>query len=338
MKANSNKTLADALRGFFTDYLPQQRALSPHTVHSYRDSLKLMLQFVAGEKAEPSKLSIEQLTVEQITAFLQHLEKDRRNSVRTRNVRLSAVHSFFRYLGTQHPEHLAQTQRLLSIPFKRTANREIQHLEFDEMQKMLQAIDPHTGEGQRDFVLLSFLFNTGARVSEAVELQACDLRLMPPASVLLKGKGSKERVCPLWPETARSLQKYLEAQGIGSRETRTVFHNQRGYPLTRFGVRWILQKYVRRVVKDVPSLKIKRIHPHSLRHGTAIHLLQSGVDLSMIAHWLGHASINTTYKYLSLNLEAKQEALSKAKPIMGRNGNADRWRTDPNLINWLESL
>jgi site-specific recombinase XerD len=338
VKANSNTALAITLRGFFTDYLPQQRAMSPHTVLSYRDSLKLMLQFVAGEKADPSQLSIERLTVEQVTAFLQHLEKDRHNSVRTRNVRLSAIHSFFRYLGGEHPEHLAQTQRLLSVPFKRIATREIQHLEFDEMQSMLDAIDQTTGEGRRDFVLLSFLFNTGARVSEAVGLQACDLRLAPPASVLLKGKGSKERVCPLWPETARALREYLEAQEIGIRETRTVFHNHRGYPLTRFGVRWILQKHVRQAARHVPSLKSKRLHPHSLRHGTAIHLLRSGVDLSMIAHWLGHASVNTTYKYLSLNLEAKQEALAKAKPIVGRHGKVGRWRTDRNLIKWLESL
>ena len=162
MKENSNTALAVTLRGFFTDYLPQQRAMSPHTVHSYRDSLKLMLQFVAGKKADPSQLSIEELTVEQLTAFLQHLEKDRHNSVRTRNVRLSAVHSFFRYVGAEHPEHLAQTQRLLSIPFKRIATREIQHLEFDEMQELLHGIDQTTEDGQRDFVLLSLLFNTGA--------------------------------------------------------------------------------------------------------------------------------------------------------------------------------
>jgi integrase/recombinase XerD len=338
VKGNSNIALAVTLRGFFTDYLPQQRGLSPHTVHSYRDGLKLLLQFVAGEKADPSQLSIEQLSVDQVTAFLHHLEKERHNSVRTRNVRLSAVHSFFRYLGSQLPEHLAQTQRLLSIPFKRIATREIQYLEFDEMQELLHGIDQTTEDGQRDFVLLSLLFNTGARVSEVVGLQACDLRLAPPASVLLKGKGRKERVCPIWPETARALREYLEAQEIGFHETRTVFHNHRGYPLTRFGVRWILQKHVRQVARHVPSLKSKRLHPHSLRHGTAIHLLRSGVDLSMIAHWLGHASVNTTYKYLSLNLEAKQEALAKAKPIVGRNGKAGRWRNNRNLIRWLESL
>ena len=266
MKENSAQPLAVSLRGFFMDYLPQQRAMSPHTISSYRDSLKLLLQFVAGRKADPSQLTIEQLTVERTTAFLQALETERHNSARTRNVRLSAVHSFFRYLGTQHPEHLAQTQRLLSIPFKRTVTREIQHLEFDELQAVLHGIDQTTAEGQRDFVLLSFLFNTGARVSEAVGLQARDLRLAPPANVLLRGKGKKERVCPLWPETARALRQYLETQGIGLEEPRSVFRNRRGCPLTRFGVRWILQKHVDHAMTQVPSLKSKRLHPHSLRH------------------------------------------------------------------------
>jgi site-specific recombinase XerD len=338
MKENPDTTLAVTLRGFLMDYLPQQRAMSPHTVHSYRDSLKLMLQFVARDNGDPSQLTVEQLTVEKIAAFLQHLEEKRDNSARTRNVRLAAIHSYFRYLGAERPEHLAQTQRLLSIPFKRTISREIQHLEYEEMQAMLDSIDRTTGEGQRDFALLSFLFNTGARVSEVVGLQVCDLRLDPPASVLLRGKGRRERVCPLWPETTRALLRHLDAAAIGLHEARHVFGNQRGYPITRFGVRWILQKHVRQTSRQVPSLKSKRIHPHSLRHGTAIHLLRSGVDLSTIAHWLGHASVNTTHRYLALDLEAKREALAKAKPIMGSKTKPGRWKSDRNLIEWLESL
>jgi site-specific recombinase XerD len=338
VKGNPNTILASALRGFFTDYLPQQKAMSPHTLHSYRDSLKLLLQFVAGKKSDPSQLTVEHLTVEQVTAFLQHLETGRHNSARTRNVRLSAIHSFFRYVGAQHPQHLAQAQRLISIPFKRTASREIQHLECDEIRAVLQGVDQTKPEGQRDFVLLNFLFNTGARVSEVVGLQACDLRLAPPASVLLRGKGRKERVCPLWAETARVLQRYLETQAIGPQEPCSVFRNHRGYPLTRFGVRWILQKHVRHAANHIPSLKTKRLHPHSWRHSTAVHLLRSGVDLSTIAHLLGHTSVNTTNKYLTLDLEAKREALTKAKPILARYGQSGRWRSDRNLIKWLESL
>ncbi len=312
--------------------------MSPHTLASYRDSLKLLLQFVAGKKSDPSQLTIEQLTVEQIMAFLQHLESERHNSARTRNVRLSAIHSFFRYVGAHYPQHLAQAQCLLSIPFKRTAYREIHHLECIEIQSILRGINQATRGGQRDFVLLSLLFNTGARVSEVVELKACDLRLIPPTSVLLHGKGRRERVCPLWPETARALRQYLEVQGIGLQEIRSVFCNRNGDPLTRFGIRWILQKHVQEAAQNTPSLKRKRLHPHSWRHSTAVHLLRSGVDLSTIAHLLGHASVNTTNKYLTLDLEAKREALNKAKPILPSNKQAGRWRTDRNLIQWLESL
>lgn len=272
MKQNTATNLADALHGFFTDYLPRQRALSPHTIYSYRDSLKLPLQFVAGKKADPSHLTIEQLTVEKLTDFLQHLEAGRKNAVTTRNVRLSAVHSFVRYLGAHHPEYLAQTQRLLNVPFKRTTTREIKHLEFAEIQAVLRSIDLASPDGHRDFVLLSVLFNTGARVSEVVGLQACDLRLMLPASVLLRGKGRKERVCPLWPETARALRTHLEKQGTGLHEPHAVFLHHRGQPLTRFGVGIILQKQIRRAAQKLPALKDKRLHPHSLRHSTAVHL------------------------------------------------------------------
>ena len=202
MKPSKTSTLALALQGFFTDYLPQQRALSPHTLQSYRDSLKLLLLFAAGKKGDPSQLSVEHLSVERITAFLQSLETGRHNKVSTRNVRLSAIHSFFRYLGGQCPEHLEQTQRLLSIPFKRTGTRLIEHFDTDEIQAVLQAVKVEAVSGGRDLTLLSLMFNTGARVSEIVGVQTGDLRLSAPCSVLLRGKGRKERICPLWPETA----------------------------------------------------------------------------------------------------------------------------------------
>lgn len=338
MKDNPNTVLAAALRGFFVDYLPKQKSTSPHTVSSYRDSLKLLLQFVAGAKSDPSQLEAEQLTVEQVIAFLQHLETERHNSVHTRNVRLSAIHSFFRYLGIQHPEHLAHAQRILSIPFKRSASREIQHLEREEVRAVLQGVNLEFEGGQRDFALLSLLFNTGARVSEVAGLQACDLRLTPPASVLFHGKGSKDRLCPLWSETVRALRQHLENQGIGLQEARAVFCNRQGDPLTRFGIRWIVQKRVRHAAQHLPSLRRKRLHPHSWRHSTAIHLLRSGVDLSTIAHLMGHASVNTTNKYLSLDLAAKHEALAKTKPILRRKTRPGRWRSNRNLIKWLESL
>ena len=338
MNSGKASALACALNGFFTDYLPRQRALSPHTLHSYRDSLKLLLQFVAGKNGDPSQLTIEALTVERVAAFLHHLEKGRGNQSSTRNVRLSAVHSFFRYVGGQCPEHLAQAQRILSVPFKRTATREIQHLDFDEILAVLAVIDRSTGQGRRDLALLSLMFNTGARVSEIVGLQTTDLRLASPPSIVLRGKGRKERTCPLWPETAHLLQKVVEERGVQWSQSVALFLNHRGTPLTRFGVRLILRKHIRKAVRRQPSLKNKRLHPHSLRHSTAVYLLRSGVDLSTIAHWLGHASVNTTNKYLAVDLEAKREALAKAKPLLQGCRRPSKWHRDRNLIAWLEKL
>lgn len=338
MKRDRSPSLASALHGFLTDYLPRQRAMSADTIHSYRDSLKLFLQFPAGKKVDPSQLTLDQLTPERVTDFLQHLEVNRHNSASTRNVRLSALHSFFRYVGAHYPEHLATAQRILSIPFKRTALREVQHLELSEVQSILRGIDRSRRHGHRDLVLLSFMFNTGARVSEVVGLQACDLTLGSSASVRLRGKGRKERTCPLWPETARALRTHLEQCQIGLHEPRSVFLNHRGQPLTRFGVRLILQKHVRKAGMSLPSLKHKRLHPHSVRHSTAVHLLRSGVDLSTIANWLGHVSVNTTNKYLTLDLETKRQALAKTKSTTFPSRRSASWRSDRNLIKWLESL
>lgn len=338
MNVSKCSTLALALKDFFTDYVPRQRALSPHTLQSYRDSLKLLLQFAAGKNGDPSPLDVEQLSVEKVTAFLQSLEAGRSNRVSTRNVRLSAIHSFFRYLGGHHPEHLEQAQRILSVPFKRTGTRVIEHLDFEEIQAVLKAVNVDVGNGCRDLALLSLMFNTGARVSEVVGLETTDLRLNAPCSVLLRGKGKKERICPIWPETARLLQRLLQQQGSSPSQSAPLFLNDRRGRLTRFGIRLILKSYVEKAASHRPSLKHKRLHPHSIRHSTATHLLRSGVDLSTIAHWLGHVSVNTTNKYLSIDLEAKREALAKAKPLLKGRRHSAKWRQDRNLIAWLASL
>jgi integrase/recombinase XerD len=268
MTRSKASNLACMLRGFFVDYLPRQRALSSHTVCSYRDSIKLLLRFFAGKNGDATKLTIEHLTVARITAFLQHLETGRRNCTCTRNVRLSAVHSFFRYLGGECPEHLAQAQRILSIPFKRTSTREIQHLDLDEILAVLAAVDPKTPSGPRDLALLSLMFNTGARVSEIVALQTDDLQMASAPTVVLRGKGRKERICPLWPETVRLLEIMLEERGVKPGESAPLLLNHRGIQLTRFGVRLILRKYFQKAAKTQQTLKDKRLHPHSAsQHG-----------------------------------------------------------------------
>jgi integrase/recombinase XerD len=338
MSQPKSVTVASLLHHFFVDYLPRQRALSPHTLCSYRDSIKLLLQFFVKKHGDISKLAVEHLTVAHITVFLQHLEIERSNCTGTRNVRLSAIHSFFRYLGEQCPEHLAQAQRILAVPFKRTSTREIKHLDLDEIKALLRAVDPNAGSSRRDLALLSLMFNTGARVSEVVALQTDDLQLASAPSILLHGKGRKERICPLWPETMHLLEKMLEQRGVKPTESVPLFLNHRGGHLTRFGVRLILKKYICKAAKSNPMLEKKRLHPHSLRHSTAVHLLRSGVDLTTIAHWLGHTSVNTTNKYLSVDLETRREAIAKAKPQIGGIPRSSKWRRNPDLIAWLESL
>ena len=329
--------VAKALRGFFLDYLPRQRALSPHTRQSYRDSLKLLLLHVAGSSQAVTGLDMAAITPERVIGFLDHLETVRKNCAATRNVRLSAIHCFFRFVGAQFPEHLPLAQRILNIPFKRSSHREIHYLDLPDVKAILRVIDRSTSLGRRDYVLLTTLFNTGGRVSEIVGLQACDFRLTDPMHVLLRGKGRKERTCPLWKETARLVRDHLSEQQIGPATAAWVFRNHRGQSLTRFGVRLILKKHVAAAALSTPNLRHKRLHPHSVRHSTAIHLLRAGVDLSTIAHWLGHVSINTTNKYITLDLKAKSDALNRMAPL-NNNGKTPRWRKDPGLISWLTAL
>jgi len=331
-------TLALALQGFFTDYLPQQRALSRHTLQSYRDSLKLLLRFAAGKSGDINNLSVEQLDVTRINAFLCSLEASRRNCVSTRNVRLSAIHSFFRYLGGRCPEYLEQAGRIRSIPFKRTSSREIEHFQTDEIKAVMKAVEIGRKNGRRDIALLGLMFNTGARVSEIVGLQSTDLHLVAPYTVLLRGKGRKERTCPIWSETAGLLQRALEQRGVAPTQSVPLFLNDHGSRLTRFGVRLILKKHVQNAAQQHPSLKLKRLHPHSVRHSTAVHLLRSGVDLSTIAHWLGHVSINTTNRYLAIDLDMKRAALAKAKPLLKGGRQPGKWSKNRSLIAWLEAL
>ena len=334
---NATNVLALAAQRFLGDYLPHQKAFSIHTIRSYRDSLKLLLRFAAGPRRRVADLSLADLAPAKILSFLDHLEKERGNDAATRNVRLSAIHSFFDYLGAEWPEHLDHARRVLAIAFKRTDHRAIDYLEADELRAILGRIDRKTCLGRRDYVLLVLMFNTGARVHEVVALRTNDLRLAAPHSVRFFGKGRRERICPLWPETARLLQQHVTDSQLKPDDEQVLFLNHRGTPLTRFGVRLMLRRRVEAASAMLPGLKRKRIHPHSLRHSTAVHLLKSGVDLSTIAHWLGHSSLNTTHKYVAIDLEAKRAAIAKAQPVT-KSIKLPLWRSDNDLLTWLDSL
>ena len=339
MTAAAPNDLARALRAFFADHLPRVRGASPHTIRSYRDSLVLLLRFVAARSQRSvTRLDLEDLGPQPVLAFLQHLETDRHNSAATRNVRLAAVHAFFRYCAMEHPARLDHCQRVLAVPFKRTVSRPVEYLEHGEIEAVLGAVDRRAADGRRDYALLATMFNTGARVQEIVVLNVADLRLDAPAQVRLHGKGRKERVCPLWPQTADLLRALLAERGRELRPDEPVFRNHRGMRLTRFGVRYLLRKYCARAQATVPALRTKRLHPHSMRHSTAVHLLRAGVDIVTISQWLGHASVTTTHRYATVDLDMKRQALAKARPTTRAASGPAPWRTDASVLEWLEAL
>jgi site-specific recombinase XerD len=339
MKAILPNTLARALRGFFIDHLPKVRGASPHTERSYRDAFVLLLRFLAARRGRPvARLDFNDLEPDDVLVFLDHLETDRGNCASTRNSRLAAIHAFARYAAAGHPEHLELCQRLLTLPFKRARQRTVEYLEADEVRAIIDAPDRTTAEGRRDHTLLLSLFNTGARVQEIVDVRPCDLQLVRPLQIRLLGKGRKERLCPLWPQTAEVLRSLLAEQHLDPASTEPLFRNERGRPLTRFGVRYLLRKYTTVARSAVPTLAAKRVHPHTLRHSTAVHLLQAGVDIVTISHWLGHSSVETTNRYAAVNLETKRAALAKAGPLTDISNGLPTWRNDSSILEWLEAL
>lgn len=315
MSGRSCPDLGHLIVSFFEEYLPTQRGMSVHTLRSYRDAVILWLQFTAKDSGKRLEaLRIGDLTVECIERFLTHLEVERGNGVATRNARLAALHTFVRHLGARHPEHLAVMQGILNIPFKRGAPQvPIEYPESSDIQSLMSHIDRRTPTGQRDYALFALMFNTGARVQEVLNLRVGDLRLEPPEQVRLVGKGEKIRLCPLWPRTARVLRDLIDAQvpQTTDRATALVFRNRNGGPLTRFGVRYLLRKHL----PDYRSVtQGRRIHPHALRHATAVHLLKSGVEFATISQLLGHASLTTTMRYARADLDLKRQALAQVFP------------------------
>ncbi len=337
MRTGVRNQLSAALSDYLTDHLPRLRGTSPHTIHSYRDSMVLLLRFLSQHLSKPvTALDLADLAPPAILAFLSYLERERKNGVATRNVRLSAIHAFFRFVAARNPEHLELAQRILGIPFKRAVQRAIDYFEYDEIDAVLKAIKRSTPQGSRDYALLSMMFNTGGRVQEIADLRIRDLQLTRPFQVRLFGKGRKERYCPLWPQTAAVLRAFCQQRNQDLRSESHVFLNHRGQPLTRFGIRHILARCLDLAGSEAPNLKKKRLHPHSLRHSTAVALLKSGVDLSTISHLLGHDSPTTTNRYARVDLEMKRQAIAKVKPVPRRS--SIPWNKDRTLLDWLESL
>ncbi len=339
MKASQPTALARSLEGFFRDYLPTQRGMSLHSIRSYRDALILYLRYTAEHTQRPiEKLDLEQFTAQNVTDFLAHLERDRGNGVATRNARLAALHTLARYLASRHPERLAELQRILGVPFKRGGRQApLEYLEQHEVAALLASVDRGNRWGQRDYALLALMFNTGARVQEIIDLRRRDIRTDPPHHVRLHGKGNKTRTCPIWPSTAALIAQLSQHTPHGGSDT-ILFTNQRGGQLTRYGVRHILHKYVTASIPTTATLRGKRIHPHTVRHTTAIHLLKAGVDFATISQWLGHATLNTTMTYARADLDTKRQALTQVFPDHLAPNSEPLPTPPPKLTDWLKTL
>lgn len=324
------------LHGFFHDWLVQQRNTSHHTVLSYRDSWRLFLRFVAARKTKSvARLDLADLSANEILAFLQYTEQERQVSIGTRNCRLAALRSFFSFVADREPLASAQCSEVLCIPTKRAPQPALCYLDEDEVTAILAQPDRSKRDGQRDHVLWSVLYNTGARIQEALNITPRDLRMESPFHVRLFGKGRKERICPLWPETVALLRALLKRQPRQVDEP--IFVNRYGQPLGAAGVRFKLKHSVAAAAKKVPTLASKRVSPHTFRHSTAVSLVAQGVDVTVIRSWLGHASLDTTNHYARANIETKRKALEKVAPS-SKLGKPPRWRRDPDVLAWLDSL
>jgi len=330
--SSSTTLIGPLLQAFFVEHLLQHKHVSPQTIASYRDTFRLLLQYAHKQlKTEPAALKVTALEAPVILSFLDSLEKDRHNCIRSRNIRLAAIRSFFRWLAVGNPELVGMATRILAIPVKRTDRRLIHPLTREEIDALLTAPDQSHWRGRRDCALMLTLYNTGARVSEITALRRDQFEFGPSTFVRLLGKGRKHRDIPLWPKTAQVLKAWFREQSVAA--TPLAFPSARGQRLSRNGVDYILKQAV--AVANCPSLRRKRIHPHAIRHTTGSHLLQSGVNISVIALWLGHESIETTHIYVEADLETKRRALNKLEPL---GANARCFKPKDQLLAFLSTL
>lgn len=300
--------IAPHLTAFFQQRLPIERGASSHTSDSYAYAFKLLLEYASAQlRVPPSQLAIEQIDSPLVVSFLNHLETARGNRPSSRNVRLAAIKSFMHFLEYRIPSAMEQIRRILAIPPKKAETRLVRHLTVEEMQAILDAPEPTNRIGNRDRAMLLLSFAGGLRVSELVSMQIADVTLQPHASILVHGKGRRERCLPLWKVTAAALRAWLVVRGNVSAPE--LFLNTRGQPMTRSGFEYILDKHVQRAAKSCPSLSTKRVSPHVLRHTCALTVLQATKDLRKVSLWLGHAHMETTEMYTRADPSVKLEAL-----------------------------
>ena len=325
------------IRRFLSEYLVLERGVSKNTQQSYRDTFCLFLPFVATTvKTAVDRLIIDDLSPGIVSGFLAHLEQVRSCSIATRNQRLATLHVFARFTAECSPEYVEWCAQMRRIPFKRAWRSPVSYLEKDEIDELLRTPDRATEHGQRDYALLLFLYNSGARATEATKIAIDDLTwdATGTGSVKIHGKGRKVRFCPLWKKTMAELQPLVR----GREASDPLFLNRYGDSLTRFGVHALVTRHAQTAAKKVPSLKTKRISPHTIRHTTATHLLRAGVDLNTIRAWLGHVSLDTTNIYAETDLALKAKALAACDPGGGHRKIKKRWKDDPSLMDFLRKL
>lgn len=323
--------IAPHIEAFLREYLPRQRGASPHTCDSYAYSFQALFEFAAHNlKTAPSALMLEQIDATLICAFLEHLEAARRNSAQTRNIRLAAIRSFFRFLQHREPAALNQIRRILAVPFKITDTRLVPHLNMDELQALLDAPDPATREGIRDRAMLHLAVCAGLRVSELTGLRVADVGAQS-SSIRVLGKGRRERALPLWKPTAAALRAWLAVRGTVPAQE--VFVNARGGPISRWGVAYVLKHHVGQASRQCPSLSAKQTSPHVLRHTCAMIVLQATQDIRKVSLWLGHSNLATTEIYVRADPSQKLEAMESVVPPHLRKG---KFRPPDKLIALLK--
>lgn len=342
MKKTEKEWVGYWLKRFLQEYMPTIRNFSRNTITSYRDAIRQLLEYIVSTGKSLDCINIEDISDTLVTDFLLYLETSKNCSIRTRNQRLAAIHSFAQYVAISDPQYMYWFRKLKAIPLKRDAPKEIngkivpqvRYLEKNEMEVLLSVPDRKTQQGSRDYILLLFLYNSGARASEVAKLTINDLEISSSGQVprvTIHGKGNKNRVCPLWDKTVQMLLPYIDRA-----KTERVFLNRYGEPITRFGIYEMVAKYAEKASCTLPSIKEKNVSPHTIRHSTASHLLEAGVDINTIRSWLGHVSVNTTNIYAEVNIRMKADAL---KTCEISNIKKDRsWKEDKSLLAFLKSI